>query len=98
MTIQRPQTPTTPAEVDHLEYDERQPLLGASDSPSDSDTTPVDVNDKQRNWNSTVVRGVFVFLGAAILGLIVKCFLDANVEVRVLPCNAEDWLKSTSVV
>jgi hypothetical protein len=102
MTIQRPETPTSPR-VDYPEYDERQPLLGASDTHSDTtpaDGTPLDGTDKQRNWKRTAVKGVFVFLGATIsVGLIVKGFLDANVEVCVLTlvhCVTRHCLRSTS--
>jgi len=71
-------TSTTPPGVE----DERQPLLGGLDPHSDTtlDGTPLDIDDKQRNWKRTAVKGVFVVLGAAILGLILTCFLEGNVE------------------
>jgi hypothetical protein len=77
-TTQKPQTPTTIEGVDN--FDERQPLLGASDGPHTiSNDTDLDVRDKKRSWMSI---GVLALLGAAILGLLVKLFLD-GVDVDV---------------
>lgn len=94
-TIERPTTPTTSPGVDYIEYDERQPLLGASDDTTSANGTPLDVDDKQRDWTRTAVKVVFAFFGAAILGFIVKALLDANIEVCVL-CVTQDCLRSAS--
>jgi hypothetical protein len=87
---QGPQASTTTSRPDDVDVDERQPLLGASESDSPN-TTPndpeavLDVEDKKRDWKRTATQIVLVLLGAAILGIFVKSFLDADdVEVWFL--------------
>jgi hypothetical protein len=76
-------TPPTTSGPDN--FDERQPLLDASDSahvtPNDPEAV-LDVSDKKPDWKRTAIQVVLVLLGVAILGIFVKSFLDADdVEV-----------------
>jgi len=67
--------------------DERQPLLAASNSPHNTisdlpdEELPgagLDVRDKKRNWKKIAIQCTLVLVGAAILGVFIKGFLDAD--------------------
>lgn len=79
-TPQTPQIPTTVGEEDNL--DERQPLLAVSDrlptTSNETNGTDLDVSDKKRDWKRIAIQVVLTLLGAAILGIFIKGFLDAN--------------------
>jgi hypothetical protein len=69
--------------------DERQPLLGASEGyqhpTSNEADNDLDTSVKKRNWKKIAFRGVLFLLGAAILGIFVKSFIDAgDVDVCIL--------------